>query len=168
MNELDAGRRGRRLRAHADSGAAGAVPGSPAGADWARPQARSATAGRAGGGHGRIGGAFLTGVHAKPTEGADFEAGISIDQIAAAQLGQQHAAGLARARPRARPNSPAPATPDSAAPTPTRSAGGPRPRRCRWRTTRARCSSGCSATATAPTRPRGGRDCRSSAAFSTR
>ena len=41
------------------------------------------------GGHGRITGAFLTGVHAKPTEGADFEAGRSMDQIAAAQLGQQ-------------------------------------------------------------------------------
>ena len=40
------------------------------------------------GGHGRITGAFLTGVHAKPTEGADFEAGRSFDQIAAAQLGQ--------------------------------------------------------------------------------
>jgi hypothetical protein len=44
--------------------------------------------GEPGGGHGRIGGAFLTGVHAKPTEGADFEAGTSIDQIAAAELGQ--------------------------------------------------------------------------------
>ena len=41
------------------------------------------------GGHGRITGAFLTGVHAKPTEGADFEAGTSMDQIAAAHLGQQ-------------------------------------------------------------------------------
>ena len=41
------------------------------------------------GGHGRITGAFLTGVHAKPTEGADFEAGTSMDQIAAARLGQQ-------------------------------------------------------------------------------
>ncbi len=40
------------------------------------------------GGHGRITGAFLTGVHAKPTEGADFEAGTSVDQIAAAQLGR--------------------------------------------------------------------------------
>ena len=40
------------------------------------------------GGHGRIGGAFLTGVHVKPTEGADFEAGVSMDQIAAAELGQ--------------------------------------------------------------------------------
>ena len=41
------------------------------------------------GGHGRITGAFLTGVHAKPTEGADFEAGTSVDQIAAQQLGDQ-------------------------------------------------------------------------------
>jgi hypothetical protein len=41
------------------------------------------------GGHGRIGAAFLTGVHAKPTEGADFRAGISIDQIAARHLGQE-------------------------------------------------------------------------------
>ena len=41
------------------------------------------------GGHGRIGGSFLTGVHVKPTEGADFEAGISIDQIAARKLGQK-------------------------------------------------------------------------------
>ncbi len=40
------------------------------------------------GGHGRITGAFLTGVHAKPTEGADFEAGKSVDQIAAEKLGQ--------------------------------------------------------------------------------
>lgn len=39
------------------------------------------------GGHGRIGGAWLTGVHAKPTEGADFEAGVSLDQIAASHLG---------------------------------------------------------------------------------
>ncbi|MGE3507558.1 MAG: DUF1552 domain-containing protein, partial [Vicinamibacterales bacterium] len=38
------------------------------------------------GGHGRIGGAWLTGVHAKPTEGADFEAGVSLDQIAAPHL----------------------------------------------------------------------------------
>ena len=41
------------------------------------------------GGHGRIGAAFLTGVHAKPTEGADFRAGISIDQIAAMHLGEE-------------------------------------------------------------------------------
>ena len=41
------------------------------------------------GGHGRITGAFLTGVHAKPTEGADFEAGRSFDQIAAERLGKK-------------------------------------------------------------------------------
>jgi hypothetical protein len=48
-----------------------------------------ALAGEPAGGHGRIGASFLTGVHAKPTEGADFEAGISYDQIAAAKLGQE-------------------------------------------------------------------------------
>jgi hypothetical protein len=41
------------------------------------------------GGHGRIGAAFLTGVHAKPTEGADFRAGVSIDQIAASRLADE-------------------------------------------------------------------------------
>src|SRR5688572_10209972 len=40
------------------------------------------------GGHGRIGGSYLTGVHVKPTEGADSQAGISIDQIAARELGR--------------------------------------------------------------------------------
>jgi len=40
------------------------------------------------GGHGRIGGSFLTGVHVKPTEGADFQAGTSIDQLAARHLAQ--------------------------------------------------------------------------------
>ncbi len=40
------------------------------------------------GGHGRIGGAFLTGVHAKPTEGADVRAATSMDQIAAAHFRQ--------------------------------------------------------------------------------
>ncbi len=40
------------------------------------------------GGHGRISGSFLTGVHVKPTEGANFEAGVSIDQIAAQHLGR--------------------------------------------------------------------------------
>ena len=40
------------------------------------------------GGHGRIGGAFLTGVHVKPTEGAGVEAGVSFDQIAAGEYGR--------------------------------------------------------------------------------
>jgi hypothetical protein len=47
--------------------------------------------GEPGGGHGRISPAFLTGVHAKPTEGIDLRAGVSIDQIVARQLGQSSA-----------------------------------------------------------------------------
>jgi hypothetical protein len=38
------------------------------------------------GGHGRVAPAFLSGVHAKPTEGADFRAAITIDQVAATHL----------------------------------------------------------------------------------
>ena len=41
------------------------------------------------GGHGRVAPAFLTGVHARPTIGADFQAGISLDQIAARHLGKE-------------------------------------------------------------------------------
>jgi hypothetical protein len=41
------------------------------------------------GGHGRMPPAFMCGVHAKPTQGADFEAGISIDQIAANHVGRE-------------------------------------------------------------------------------
>ena len=41
------------------------------------------------GGHGRVAPAFLTGVHARPTIGADFQAGTSIDQIAARHLGRE-------------------------------------------------------------------------------
>ena len=40
------------------------------------------------GGHGRMAPAFMCGVHAKPTQGADFQAGISVDQIAAQHLGK--------------------------------------------------------------------------------
>jgi Protein of unknown function (DUF1552) len=41
------------------------------------------------GGHGRVAPAFLTGVHARPTIGADFQAGTSLDQIAARHLGRE-------------------------------------------------------------------------------
>jgi hypothetical protein len=41
------------------------------------------------GGHGRVAPAFMSGVHAKPTIGGDFEAGISIDQIAANHVGAE-------------------------------------------------------------------------------
>jgi hypothetical protein len=40
------------------------------------------------GGHGRMAPAFMCGVHAKPTQGADFRVGISIDQIAANHIGK--------------------------------------------------------------------------------
>jgi len=40
------------------------------------------------GGHGRMAPAFMCGVHAKPTQGADFRVGISIDQIAAGHVGK--------------------------------------------------------------------------------
>jgi len=41
------------------------------------------------GGHGRMAPAFMCGVHAKPTQGADFQAGVSVDQIAAQHLGKE-------------------------------------------------------------------------------
>jgi hypothetical protein len=44
--------------------------------------------GEAGGDHSRASVSFLTGVHAKQTEGADLQAGISLDQIAAKKLGE--------------------------------------------------------------------------------
>jgi hypothetical protein len=41
------------------------------------------------GGHGRMAPAFMCGVHARPTQGADFRAGISVDQIAARHIGRE-------------------------------------------------------------------------------
>ncbi len=41
------------------------------------------------GGHGRMAPAFMCGVHAKPTQGADFRVGVSIDQIAAEHIGKE-------------------------------------------------------------------------------
>jgi hypothetical protein len=41
------------------------------------------------GDHARAGASYLSGVHPKKTEGADTEAGISMDQIAARELGKQ-------------------------------------------------------------------------------
>ena len=87
---VDADHRGCGFRALADSPAAAGVSAivssSLSGLD---NKPALALQGEPAGGHGRIGAAFLTGVHAKPTEGADFRAGISIDQIAAAHLGQE-------------------------------------------------------------------------------
>ena len=44
--------------------------------------------GEGAGDHARAAGAYLTGVHPKKTEGADLQAGLSMDQIFARQLGQ--------------------------------------------------------------------------------
>ena len=50
---------------------------------------RNATPGPDGAGdHGRAGGTFLTGVRVRKTQGADIRAGISIDQVAAQQIGR--------------------------------------------------------------------------------
>jgi hypothetical protein len=48
-----------------------------------------AVPGEGGGDHSRGQAAFLTGVHAKKTQGADIRAGISMDQIAARSLGRE-------------------------------------------------------------------------------
>ena len=48
----------------------------------------NARPGEAGGDHGRGQTAFLTGTHAKTTRGADVEAGVSMDQIAARESGK--------------------------------------------------------------------------------
>jgi hypothetical protein len=45
--------------------------------------------GEGSGDHARAAGAFLTGVHPKKTEGTDLRAGISMDQIAARELGKE-------------------------------------------------------------------------------
>jgi hypothetical protein len=45
--------------------------------------------GEGAGDHARAAGAFLTGVHPKKTEGVDIRAGVSMDQIAARELGTQ-------------------------------------------------------------------------------
>ncbi|MBQ01634.1 MAG: hypothetical protein CL477_13215, partial [Acidobacteria bacterium] len=41
------------------------------------------------GDHARAGASYLTGVHPKKTSGADIQAGVSIDQVAAERLGSQ-------------------------------------------------------------------------------
>jgi hypothetical protein len=41
------------------------------------------------GGHGRMAPAFMCGVHARPTQGADYEASISVDQLAASHIGKE-------------------------------------------------------------------------------
>ena len=91
---------GIRLPPAADPPAARAVPGRPA-----RPHrpgaAQRAPIGDDGGDHARSLACFLTGTHPLKTDGANIRAGISIDQVAAGQIGQAHAAAVARAGDRA-------------------------------------------------------------------
>src|SRR5712671_647815 len=41
------------------------------------------------GGHGRMAPAFMSGVHCKPTQGGDYSAGITLDQVAANHIGRE-------------------------------------------------------------------------------
>ena len=41
------------------------------------------------GGHGRMAPAVMSGVHARPTQGADYQAGVSVDQLAASHIGKE-------------------------------------------------------------------------------
>ena len=119
------------------------------------------------GGHGRIGGAFLTGVHVKPTEGAGVEAGVSFDQIAAGQYGQHTQLASLELGLEATDLA-GPATSVTVVPTSTRSPGGTPPLPCPRRTTRGRSSNASSATRRAPIRPSGSTGSGPNGAFSTR
>ena len=114
----------------------------------AHQMAAPAGPGDNGGDHTRSPTVFLSGVHPKRTDGADIRAGVTIDQIAAAKIGQE---------------TPLPslelATEDfsglvgscdvgfSCAYMNTISWRTPDYALCRWRSTRAWCSIACSATA---------------------
>ena len=63
----------------------------------AHAHGRPAGAGDNGGDHTRCPAVFLNGVHPKRTDGADIQAGITIDQMAAAQDRPGHAAAVAGA-----------------------------------------------------------------------
>ena len=60
--------------------------------------------GDGGGDHARAGACYLTGVHPKKTSGADIHAGVSVDQIIAAQQGSQNQIRFHRTRLRRHPN----------------------------------------------------------------
>ena len=115
-------RRGQRLRVLADPAAARAVSRrllvlSGLADKYGWPQADEGA-----GDHARAAATFLTGVHAKKTEGADIRGGVSMDQIAAQALGNEtQLASLELASSRS--SCSAPATPATAAPTPTPSPG---------------------------------------------
>ena len=95
---LDAHGRGRGLRPVAHPEAAGADEGPDARCSRASTHNNGNALGDGAGDHARAGAAFLTGVHCRKTAGADIKNGVSVDQIAAQQLGLADALRLARAR----------------------------------------------------------------------
>ena len=108
--------------------------------------------GDGGGDHARALSAFLTGCQPRKTDGADIRAGVSVDQVAAARVGDQTrlpsleigceaGADGRQLRLAATPASTRPPCP-----------GGRRRSRCRRRSTRSWSSSACSAPARTPTR----------------
>ena len=80
---------GAGFRDDSDSGAAGSISGSLLVLSGLDQKHANALPGEGGAFHTRASAAYLTGVHPKPTEGADIRAGISVDQIAAKELGKQ-------------------------------------------------------------------------------
>ena len=97
--------------------------------------------------------AYLTGVHPKTTEGADIHAGISVDQIAAKEIGRQASWRLSKCRWILLRRQ-AHASRALACTYMNTIAWRSLPRRCPWKISRARYSNACSATAIRPTRPR--------------
>ena len=145
--------RRRRLRADADPGAAGAVPGSHARADRARPQPRRPRpAGRESRRPCPRRRPYLTGVHPKKTEGADTPRRHLGGPDRRAGVRQETRSSRRSSSASRSPELVGAAKPATPAPTSTPSPGARRRRRCRWRTVRASSSSGCSATPRAPIR----------------
>jgi hypothetical protein len=119
-----------------------------------------------GGAHSRVCPAWLSGLHAKPTIGADYELGITMDQIAARELGRHTQLPSLQMSLFSTEFGGACETGYSCAYTNTVSWAGPT-QPSRWSTIPARYSSGCSATAARRTRRSGWRACGPIEAFST-
>ena len=96
--------------------------------------------------HAIVPGTWLSCVH--PKQSQDPYGGVTIDQIAAQNIGQDTPLPSLEVAHRDRRAAAVPAIATTAAAIRAPSRSGRRPRRCRWSTTRASCSSGCSAGAT--------------------
>ena len=138
---VDAGGRGRGLRADADPQAARAVP--EAADDRQRPREQAGD---------RAAGARAQSRHLAELRDAARRARSRTAASPSIRSPRRTSARTRRCRrSRSRPKgaaAAAPATATTAAATAARSRSGRRPRRCRWKPIRASCSSGCSARAT--------------------